>query len=69
MSWQRRARTVIAVSAAIFAIFVAFMLGRRAPSAPGKPIQFSGKQVMERHGGEYVRRTGSREDLKVQFEK
>jgi lipopolysaccharide export system protein LptA len=69
MSWQRRARSVIAVLAAVFAIFVAFMFVRRAPSAPGTAIQLSGKQVMESHGGEYVRRTGSREDLKVQFEK
>jgi len=69
MSWQRRARSVIAVTAAIFAIFVAFMFGRRAPSVPGGAIELTGKQVMESHGGEYVHRTGSREDLKVQFEK
>jgi lipopolysaccharide export system protein LptA len=69
MSWQRRARLFIAVSAAIFAIFVAFMFSRSAPGPSGAPIQFSGKEVMESRGGEYVRHTGSREDLRIQFEK
>src|ERR1019366_6173148 len=68
-NWQRRARVFIAVSAAIFAIFVAFMFSRRVPGASGGVIRLSEKAVMESRGGEYVRRTGEREDLKVQFEK
>src|SRR5712671_4488673 len=68
--WQRRARLFIAVSAAIFAIVVAFMLGRRAPAAsPAGAVRLDEKAVMESRGGEYVRRTGSREDLRIQFEK
>ena len=68
-SWQRRARLFIAVSAAIFAIFVAFMLSRRAPGAAGGAISLSEKAVMESRAGDYVRRTGEREDLRIQFEK
>jgi lipopolysaccharide export system protein LptA len=68
-SWQRRARLLIAVSAAIFAIVVAFMLSRRAPGAAGALVRMADKAVMESRSGDYVRRTGSREDLRIEFEK
>src|ERR1019366_9168547 len=67
--WQRRARLLIAVSAAIFAIVVAFMLSRRAPGAAGALVRMADKAVMESRSGDYVRRTGSREDLRIEFEK
>jgi lipopolysaccharide export system protein LptA len=67
--WQRRARLLIAVSAAIFATVVAFMFSRRAPGASGAIVRMAPKTVMESRGGDYVRRTGSREDLRIQFEK
>ncbi len=69
MSWQRRARLLIAVGAAIFAVVVAFAVRRRAPGGPGPTVRMADKTVMESRGGNYVRRTGSREDLRIQFEK
>jgi lipopolysaccharide transport protein LptA len=69
MSWQRRARLLIAVGAAIFAVVVALAFRRHAPGGPGPTVRMADKTVMESRGGDYVRRTGSREDLRIQFEK
>src|SRR5438309_11474913 len=65
--WQRRARSVIAIVAVVFAIAVVFALKRR-PQSPVQPaVRTDPGTVVEVTGGRVERFKLSREDVRVAY--